>query len=146
MKSREDASVQPRTECISPPCCSFSRAGGWGHPWVGVSQLRDDALLKFLPPTSIPAHPQVLKLTETCPAGEAENTNPLHNLSEPQSLFHFPPAELHEPPEAGTDSPRHGSYFYQFGGNTVGIVPLILVLFPAAQPSPRLGGGFLISC
>lgn len=87
MKSREDASVQPRTECISPPCCSFSRAGGWGHPWVGVSQLRDDALLKFLPPTSIPAHPQVLKLTETCPAGEAENTNPLHNLSEPQSLF-----------------------------------------------------------
>lgn len=87
MKSREDASVQPRTECISPPCCSYSRAGGWGHPWVGVSQLRDDALLKFLPPTSIPAHPQVLKLTETCPAGEAENTNPLHNLSEPQSLF-----------------------------------------------------------
>lgn len=54
---------------------------------MGVSQLRDDALLKFLPPTSIPAHPQVLKLTETCPAGEAENTNPLHNLSEPQSLF-----------------------------------------------------------
>lgn len=34
-----------------------------------------------------------------------------------QSLFHLPLAELHEPTEAGTDSPRYGSYFHQFGGN-----------------------------
>lgn len=39
-----------------------------------------------------------------------------------QSLFHLPLAELHEPTEAGTDSPRHGSYFYQFGGNGVDTV------------------------
>lgn len=36
-----------------------------------------------------------------------------------QSLFHLPLAELHEPTEAGTDSPRHGSYFYQLGGNGI---------------------------
>lgn len=34
-----------------------------------------------------------------------------------QPLFHLPLAELYEPTAAGTDSPRHGSYFYQFGGN-----------------------------
>jgi len=39
-----------------------------------------------------------------------------------QPLFPLPLAELYEPPEAGTDSPRHGSYFYQFGGNGVDVV------------------------
>lgn len=70
-----------------------------------------------------------LKPAQVNSAGEAENTNPLSkpllvaSSPVPHSLFHLPLAELYEPPEAGTDSPRHGSYFYQFGGNIMGIVP-----------------------